>query len=113
MENLGLTLEPASAEDIADLRRDYLASQTAPVDGMWEALATMGRHWEIRCAQARAGYFCVNEQGQLLQFYVEERFENLAPELFAKVTARDEVEGAMVSTCLCLSLTTAPRGFYS
>ena len=106
MEDLGLTLEPVSAGDLADLKRGCLASQTAPFDGMWEAFAAMGRHWEIRCAEARAGFFCLNEQGQLLQFHVEERFENCAPEFFAEVIARDEVEGAMVSTAdpLFLSL---------
>ncbi len=98
MEKLGLILEPVSAGEIADLRRDYLASLTAPIDGMWEAFAAMGRHWEIRCREARAGYICVNEQGQLLQFYVEGRFESFTPEFFAGVIARDEVDGAIVST---------------
>ncbi len=90
--------EQPSVDDLADLRRAYLASQTAPFDGMWEAFATLSRHWEIRSGGERAGYFCVNDEGQLLQFYVVAPFENVAPELFAAVVDRNEVAGAMVST---------------
>lgn len=102
--------KPASVDDLADFRRAYLASLAAPFDGMWEAFAATSRHREIRSARERAGYFCVNDDGQLLQFYVAPRFEAIAPELFAAVVARDEVQGAMVSTAdhaflaLCLDL---------
>ena len=108
-------LEQVSVDDLSGLRRAYLASQTAPFDGMWEALATMARQREIRSAGARAGYFCVNDEGRLLQFYVVAPFENVAAELFAAVVARDEVQGAMVSTAdhlflgLCLDIQKAVR----
>ncbi len=97
-------------DDLADLRRGYLAALTAPFDGMWEAFAGMSRHRELRAHGERAGYFCVNDEGRLLQFYVVEPFESLAAKLFAEAVARDEVEGAMVSTAdplflgLCLDL---------
>ncbi len=110
MEDLGLTFGLTPAGDLVDLRRACLASQAVPVDGMWEAFATMSRHWVIRSAGKRAGYFCVDDDGQLLQFYLEEPFEQHAAEFFAAVVARDEVEGAMVSTAdplflgLCLDL---------
>ncbi len=99
-------LEPESVEDLAGLRRAYLASLAAPCDGMWEAFATMGRHREVRSAGEQAGYYCVNDQGQLLQFFLAAPFENVAAELFAAAVARDEVKGAMVSTAdpLFLSL---------
>ncbi len=91
-------LEPTSDEDLAGLRRACLASYAAPLDGMWEAFVSMSSHLEIRSAGERAGYFCVNDEGQLLQFYVAGPFEDVAVELFAAVVARDEVQGAMVST---------------
>ncbi|MEE8522432.1 MAG: GNAT family N-acetyltransferase [Thermoanaerobaculia bacterium] len=91
-------VETPSADDLADLRRDYLASLSAPLDGMWEAFAAMGRQLEIRSVGERAGYFSLNDQGQLLQFHVAEPLASAAAKLFAAVVARDEVKGAMVST---------------
>ena len=90
--------DSTSIGDLADLRQACLASYCAPFDGMWEAFATMSRHHEIRSAGSRAGYFCVNDEGRLLQFYVAPPFERVAAELFGAVVARDEVKGAMVST---------------
>jgi RimJ/RimL family protein N-acetyltransferase len=102
--------EATSADDLADLRRGYLASLVAPQDGMWESLAAMGRQLEIRTAGERAGYFSINGEGRLLQFHVAAPFESAAVKLFAAVVARDEVKGAMVSTAdplflgLCLDV---------
>ncbi len=103
-------LELASAGDLADLRRAHLATQNAPIDGMWEAFANLSRYREIRSAGERAGYFCVNDEGLLLQLYLAPPCEDAAAEIFAEVAARDEVKGAMVSTTdprflsLCLDL---------
>ncbi|MCP3959847.1 MAG: GNAT family N-acetyltransferase [bacterium] len=99
--------EPASGEDLADLRRAWLVSQVAPFDGMWEAFATMSRHREIRSAGEPVGYFCVNDEGRLLQFFVDAASEHAAAGIFAGIVARDEVKGAMVSTAdpLFLGLT--------
>ena len=103
-------VEPTSADDLSDLRRGYLASLAAPLDGMWEALAAMGRQLEIRSAGERAGYFSLNDEGQLLQFHVAAPFESAVAEIFAAVVARYEVKGAMVSTAdhlflgLCLDV---------
>ncbi len=108
-------MEATSADDLADLRRGYLASLTAPLDGMWEAFAAMSRQLEIRSAGERAGYVSLNDAGQLLQFHVAAPFESAAAKLFATVVARDEVKGAMVSTAdplflgLCLDVQKALR----
>ena len=90
-------VEVTSPDDLADLRRDYLASLAAPFDGMWEAFVAMSRRLEIRSAGERAGYFALNGAGQLLQFHLAVSFESAAAKLFAAVVARDEVKGAMVS----------------
>lgn len=103
-------LERASVGDLADLRQAYLASQAAPFDGMWETFATMSPHRELRFGGKRVGYFCVNDEGRLLQFFVVAPYEHVAAELFTAAVARDEVKGAMVSTAdplflgLCLDL---------
>ena len=96
----------ASVEDLRELRKDYLASLTAPLDGMWETFATMGRHMEVRSAGRRRGYFSLNDQGLILQFHLSSAVESRATEIFSKVISSERVKGAMVSTAdpLFLSL---------
>jgi hypothetical protein len=108
-------VEAPSDDAFEDLRRAYLASLTAPLDGMWEVFAAMGRQLEIRTAGERAGYFSLDDRGQILQFHVAAPFENAAAQFFAAVVARDDVNGAMVGTTdplflgLCLDVQPALR----
>ncbi len=51
-----------SPEEVAELRKAYMASLAAPMDGMWEVFIASAAHWEIRAAGERAGYFCVNDE---------------------------------------------------
>ena len=104
-----------SSDDLSDPRREYLASLSAPFDGMWEAFAGMARQLEIRSADERAGYLALNEAGQILQFHLAEPFQSVAAELFAAVVDHDEVTGPIVSTAdplflsLCLDVHRALR----
>lgn len=92
-------LSLASPEEVADLKRSYLASLPVPLDGMWESgFIPMASHWELRHGDERAGYMCIADDGKLLQFYVVPAFENHAAEFFSRVIAREDVRGAMVST---------------
>ncbi len=93
-----ITIHERESADLADLRRDCLASMAAPLDGMWEAFVAMSRQMEIRADGERAGYFCVDSEGQLLQFFVVAPLEQRAGELFGEVIARDDVTSAIVST---------------
>ncbi len=99
-----------SPEELGDLKQGYLESLSAPLDGMWEVFAGMGRQLEILSAGERAGYFSINEEGQVLQFHLAPEFQPAAAQLFAAAVARDEVQGAIVSTAdplllgLCLDL---------
>lgn len=87
-----------SPDDLEELKRDYLSTLTAPIDGMWESFVAAASHWELRLRGERAGCFCVDEEGRLLRFHVVEAFGRDARELFAHVVARDDVRGAVAST---------------
>ena len=80
-------VEATSTDALGDLRRGYLASLATPLDGMWEAFAAMSRQLEIHSAGERAGYFCLNDEGQILQFHVAAPFETVGAKLFAAVVA--------------------------
>lgn len=99
-----------SLDELADMRRAYLSTLTAPFDGMWEAFASMSHQRRILSAGDPAGFFCVDDEGQILQFFIAPPFEPGAREIFTRVAAREEVKGAMVSTAdplflgLCLDV---------
>lgn len=96
---------------IQDMKSAYLGSLVAPMDGMWDAGFTNDSpHWEIRSNHERAGYFAVNSEGALLQFFVTARFESQREAMFRKVIGRDDVATAEASTidpiflALCLDV---------
>ncbi len=93
-----IEIHPQSLEALADMRRSYLDALIVPLDGMWEAFAEQAEHREIRFEGQRAGYFCFNDQGRLLQFFVEPEIEPRAAGIFARIVALDEVQGAVVGT---------------
>ncbi len=103
--------ELASPDEVKDLKQAYLSSLPAPLDGMWESgFIAAAPHWEIRFRGERAGYYCVSEEGQLLQLHVIDALANHARELFSHVSAAPEIKSAIVSTAepvylsLCLDL---------
>ena len=84
---------------ILDLKRQYLQSLIAPMDGMWEVgFTNPAPHWEIRWGGERAGYYAADAEGTLLQFFVLPAFEKHGRALFDHVIAQDSVTRAVVST---------------
>lgn len=85
--------EPAA---VSDLKRDYLAQLTSPLDGMWEAFGGMADHYGIIRDEKTIGYGALNSDQKLLQFYVEPGHDP-AP-IFTKFIEMLRVAGAIVST---------------
>jgi GNAT superfamily N-acetyltransferase len=107
-----VTLHPVSdASLIRDMKAAHLRSLVAPMDGMWEAgFINPSPHWEIQFDGDQAGYFALNDQGTLLEFYVRRDFDGSAPDLFRHVVETNSVEHAIVGTIdplylsLCLDI---------
>lgn len=57
-------------EDFATLKQECLASLSAPPDGMWEAFRAAATHWGIYQADELVGFGLVDDQDQLIQFYL-------------------------------------------
>ena len=87
-----------SPDELAELKRDALSSTTSPLDGMWEAFVSESQHWQVRIDERGAGYFCINREGQLLQFHLGAIFANRATEVFSRVLAEQKISTAIVST---------------
>lgn len=89
----------SNLSSISDLKAQYLQRLVAPMDGMWEAgFINPGPHWEIKIDGVQAGYYAANDEGTLLQFYVQPAFERDAKALFDHVIAQDALTQVTVST---------------
>ncbi len=91
------TLRPAPLDELASLRRRYLASVTAPLDGMWQTFVELADAYEILETGARVGYCAVDSQRRLLQLYAPDATRPRV--LFRQLLAQLELAGAVVATC--------------
>ncbi len=58
-------------ENLNTLKQQYMNLTTAPLDGMWMAgFVPMARHFGLYDNKKIIGYFCINDEGYLLQFHV-------------------------------------------
>jgi predicted acetyltransferase len=80
---------------IGRMKRAYLDSLTAPLDGYWQAaIIDPAPHWKMVVNGRTLGYFAADDQKRLLQFYATER----AADLFAAVIASEGVATAVAGT---------------
>ena len=100
-----MQLEPLnSIELLKDLKQRYLSQTTAPLDGMWlHGFVPAARHYAWCEHDELRGYLCVNDEGYLLQFFVDPRYRDHETALFESAVVRGEssagpIKGAFVST---------------
>lgn len=94
----------SSLETINQFKNDYVKQATAPLDGMWlTGFVPMAKHYGIYDEGKLLGYFCVNDEGYLLQFYLDGKCRSRSSELFEsllnlKVLDMKNIKGAFCST---------------
>ena len=103
-----------SLELLNELKNEYVEQATAPLDGMWlDGFAAMATHYGIYEAESLIGYFCVNAEDYLLQFYLSPGHKAKSSEVFSALLSLEktssekassektpsiEIKGAFVST---------------
>ncbi len=91
--------ECADLSSILDLKNQYLRSLAAPLDGMWEVgFINTAPHWVIKAANEVVGYFAVNDEGSLLQFYLLPGFTKYDRQIFENVIEHNSITSAIVHT---------------
>lgn len=105
---------------IQQLRDDYLSTLTAPTDGMWEgAVIADSAFWIIQDEDQFAGYYCVGADNYLLCFYLLERYQHRAQDIFRWIIATNNIQYAIASTieplyhslCLDLQINSTPHTY--
>lgn len=92
-----------ATQHLSHLKQLYMRHTTAPLDGMWLCgLVPLARHYGLYEASELAGFCCVNEDGYLLQFLMDPKYQQRSSELFASIVHGDlsagEIKGAFAST---------------
>jgi len=93
-----------SLSELTELKKAYFDSSIVPLDGMWHfGFAPMAKHFGFYVNKNLVGFCCVNDDGYLLQFYLQPEFHLFSQELFTLISQQKssiigEVKGAFVST---------------
>ena len=93
-----------SLSELYDLKRTYFEQATAPLDGMWHfGFVPMAKHWGFYIEKNLVGFCCINDEGYMLQFYLEPNCQVSAQALFTLIAEQNSsiigaVKGAFVST---------------
>ncbi len=70
-------------ELLSPLKHQYIESLSGPLDGMWlTGFLPSSAHYGLYDGDQLAGYFCINDQDYLLQFYLDEQHKHLAASVF-------------------------------
>ena len=94
-----ITQDPcADPSEVAGMRDAHLRSLIAPMDGMWESFANAATHTRINADGEQAGYYVLNDEGILLQLYIDPAFQRYSRVLFDRVIAQASVRQAMAGT---------------
>lgn len=82
--------------ELSDMKDIYLSRLPAPRDGMWEAFVMMADHYAIICEEKTIGYFAINSEQIILQFYVEDDYDSL--DIFRQILGELKPVGGVAMT---------------
>lgn len=93
-----------SLSELNKFKKQYFEQATSPLDGMWHfGFAPMALHFGFYIKGQLVGYCCINDEGYLLQFYLEPISHRFSQALFTLIAQQNSnvigpVKGAFVST---------------
>lgn len=93
-----------STVPLAELKQQYMLQTTAPLDGMWSCgFVPKAPHFGFYQDDALVGFYCVDDEGYLLQFHVSPNQQGRSSQLFASILSGNDapsgkIKGAFVST---------------
>lgn len=97
-------LQEDSVEALALFKAQYLQQTTAPLDGMWLiGFVPLAKHYGFYLESELIGYCCVNDDGYLLQFHLNDSHQLEAAELLTRIVTNgcdvmSDIQGAFTST---------------
>ncbi len=93
-----------STDGLTELKKQYMQRTTAPLDGMWLCgFVPLASHFGFLEDDELVGSFCVNDEGYMRQFFMHQKYQSQASQLFESILNRDasptsKIRGAFAST---------------
>lgn len=84
-----------------DLENEYALfyqSLTAPQDGMWDEIIGYAKHWRIIHQKQTIGFYAINEENVLLNFFLNREFLSLQLETFTHILVKHKIKKAITGT---------------
>ncbi len=85
-------------DELAILKNNWLDSLTSPQDGMWEFFRNSAMNWGIVCDEEMIGYASIDEENQLLQFYISPKYLSKGEVIFKEFIDKMKIETGIVGT---------------
>lgn len=89
-------LEPRDYE--SKYRAAYWSQLSLPQDGMWEVFAQMAGYTELIWGGVPCGFTSINEQNQLLHFFVMPQYQNQSTEIWQCLLEVKKITAAQVGS---------------
>ena len=83
---------------ISTVQIEWQKTLTAPQDGMWESFAENSMPWEIRHDVELIGYLRLNDQNQLLRFYLLPHWLKNGAQIYQQFINEQFVKQAVIGT---------------
>jgi len=110
----GIILPDSSV--LEDLKVEHLKTLVAPLDAYWEeAIIGFADHYEIKINGARAGFYCLNSDKQLVAFHLSQEYANHGENALSYILNEHNVSAALAGTndpyflSLCLDIAASTR----
>jgi GNAT superfamily N-acetyltransferase len=100
-------LKFASGGSLTSLKADWRATLTAPQDGMWESFADMAAAFEISNGAQVLGYAVVNDENQLLNFFLHPQFMSHGVDILSQFLKAHKIGQAVLGTNNPVAMTMA------
>ena len=86
-------------EEISKTIKEYYENLIAPMDDMWEeAIIGASNYYKIVFNNSDAGYFCLDNDNILLQYYIKDKFIDETKELLRYIIQEYKIKEGFVST---------------
>lgn len=90
------TTQKSTPANLAPLKKAYLKNLSSPKDGMWQTFTTMADHHAIKTEGEVIGYFAINPEQTLLEFFLHDGHDQ--QKIFNNILTEMKVSGAVTST---------------
>ena len=90
--------EITDASDLDEVKKDWLATLASPQDGMWEAFRHHAIDWGIYLDGSLIGYAVINDENQLLQFYLTPIHLANGESIFKNFVDQRNIQSGIVGT---------------